>query len=241
MITSIVHNDTEAIENILKLHAKNKRIDLDPTYSKGNFYKNIQKPRFCFDINPQVPGIMKADVRKFPLKDSSVELIIFDPPFLSTTGPSLLKQNSSNKINKRFGVYPNETELFSMYRDALRELNRVCRPKGLLIFKCQDKVSSGKQYFSHCEIYNWAEERGWEAVDLFVLLAKNRIVADWQKKNQKNARKFHCFYWVFRSTKWKIKTTGKENEGVHLFHCNQGEYVGSCKYGDEDCPAFKKI
>lgn len=25
---------------------------------------------------------------------------------------------------------------------------------------------------------------------------------------------------------------------VHDGHCNQGEYEGSCKYGDEDCPAM---
>jgi tRNA G10 N-methylase Trm11 len=198
MITSIAHNDTEAIENILKLHSKNKKIDLDPTYSKGNFYKKIQKPKFCFDIEPQIPGVMKADVRKLPLDDNSVETIIFDPPFLATTGPSLLKQNTSNRINRRFGVYPNEVKLFEMYVDALKELYRVCKPGGILIFKCQDKVSSGKQYFSHCFIYNKAIEFGWLPIDLFILLAKHRIVADWQKKNQKHARKFHCFYFVFQ-------------------------------------------
>lgn len=24
----------------------------------------------------------------------------------------------------------------------------------------------------------------------------------------------------------------------HMSHCNQGEYEGTCKYGDEDCPAM---
>jgi hypothetical protein len=28
------------------------------------------------------------------------------------------------------------------------------------------------------------------------------------------------------------------DRAVHLSHCNQGEYLGSCKYGDDDCPAF---
>ena len=204
MITSIVHSDAEAIENILQLHAKGKKIDLDPTYSTGNFYKalhrNIWKPRLKFDISPQVPGVLKADVQELPLPDSSVEVIVFDPPFLATTGPSLRKKDSSNKINKRFGVYPNEVALFDMYGKALLELARVCRPKGILIFKCQDKVSSGKQYFSHCIIYEKAKKSGWEPIDLFVLIAKNRLVADWQKKNQKHARKFHCFYWVFQRT-----------------------------------------
>ena len=26
---------------------------------------------------------------------------------------------------------------------------------------------------------------------------------------------------------------------VHLSHCNQGEYLGSCKYGDDDCPTIR--
>ena len=31
-------------------------------------------------------------------------------------------------------------------------------------------------------------------------------------------------------------------KGVHLSHCNQGEYIGQCKYGDEaDCPAFEPV
>ena len=31
---------------------------------------------------------------------------------------------------------------------------------------------------------------------------------------------------------------GNDPTAVHLSHCNQDEYVGSCKYGDDDCPAL---
>ena len=41
--------------------------------------------------------------------------------------------------------------------------------------------------------------------DLFILLAKNRIVADWQVKNQKNARKYHSYFWVFEKSDKKIE------------------------------------
>ena len=41
--------------------------------------------------------------------------------------------------------------------------------------------------------------------DLFILLAKNRLVADWQPKNQKNARKFHSYFWVFQKCSKKIE------------------------------------
>jgi hypothetical protein len=198
LIKSVVHNDTEAIQAILDLHCKGQQIDLDATYSRGNFYKKgLPKPRFCSDIEPKEDGVIPADAMYLPFKDKSLGIIIFDPPFLATTGPSLKKDDDSNKLNKRFGVYPNETLLFDFYEKAIKEFYRVCKKKGILIFKCQDKVSSGIQYFSHCFIYNKAIEAGWYPKDLFVKLAEFRIVADWQKKNQKHARKHHCFYWVF--------------------------------------------
>jgi hypothetical protein len=30
------------------------------------------------------------------------------------------------------------------------------------------------------------------------------------------------------------------SEVVHLAHCNLGEYAGTCKYGDDDCPALTR-
>jgi len=201
MIKSISENQEEIIINILNLHSMNKKIDLDPTYSKGLFYKkNIPEPKHKFDINPQMPGVIKSCATNLPLEDESIPTIMFDPPFLATKGPSLKKENTSNKINKRFGVFPSELELHQFYDDAIREMYRVCDRGGILIFKCQDKVSSGKQYFSHCKIYEMARCAGWYPVDLFVLVAKNRLVADWQKKNQKHARKYHSYFWVFKKT-----------------------------------------
>ena len=44
---------------------------------------------------------------------------------------------------------------------------------------------------------NEAIKIGFYPKDLFILLAKSRLVADWQVKNQKNARKFHSYFWVF--------------------------------------------
>lgn len=129
---------------------------------------------------------------------------MFDPPFLATKGKSLNDNNDNNKINKRFGVYPTEVELHQFYIDSLKEIYRILKNNGIFIFKCQDKVSSGKQYFSHCFIKEKAVEIGFYPKDLFILLAKNRIVADWQVKNQKNARKYHSYFWVFEKSNKKI-------------------------------------
>jgi hypothetical protein len=122
---------------------------------------------------------------------------MFDPPFLATTGPSLKSTKKNNIINKRFTVFPNEQELHQYYVDTLKELYRITKPNGYVIFKCQDKVSSGKQYLSHCFIWNEVKDVGFYPKDLFILVAKNRIVANWQKK-QKHARKFHSYFFVFQ-------------------------------------------
>jgi hypothetical protein len=54
-------------------------------------------------------------------------------------------------------------------------------------------------------IINEAIKIGFYPKDLFILLAKNRIVADWQLKNQKNARKFHSYFIVFQKCNKIIK------------------------------------
>ena len=113
----------------------------------------------------------------------------------------------ADRINRRFGVYPDEKSLHQMYVDIIREAYRVLKPDGILIFKCQDKVSSGKQYLSHVFVINTAVETGFYPKDLFVLLARNRLVADWQTRNQQHSRKWHCYFVVFQKRDTKIKYT----------------------------------
>ena len=109
MIKTTSHSQEEIIASILKLHSANGCIDLDPTYSKGVFYKgSIKEPRYCFDIEPKFPHVGQACATKLPLPDNHVDTIMFDPPFLATQGPSLKESTNGNIINSRFGVYPTE-------------------------------------------------------------------------------------------------------------------------------------
>ena len=204
--TSIAETNDDAILAILSLHSKDKVIDIDVTYSKGNFYKNnIKPPKHKFDLYPQNDDTIQANAKDIPLPSCCVNTIMFDPPFLATTGKSLLVNDNSNKINKRFGVFPSETELHQFYIDAMVEQYRLLKDRGILIFKCQDKVSSSKQYLSHVFVINEASKIGFYCKDIVILLAKQRIVVDWQKKNQKHCRKYHSYFLVFEKSSTKVK------------------------------------
>ena len=206
LVKSISFDQGEIIRNILKLHVREGKIDCDPTFSTGAFYNGtgVEAPALRFDIRPQMDGVVQADARGLPLPEESLSCMILDPPFLATTGKSLT-EGCGNRINRRFGVYGREKELHRCYADMLREAHRVLKPDGILIFKCQDKVSSGKQYFTHVFVMDAAVEVGFYPKDLFILLAKNRLVADWQARNQKTARKFHCYFWVFQGKDRRIE------------------------------------
>lgn len=116
-VKSISYDQGQIIKDILKLHVKSGVIDCDPTYSLGNFYKNtgVDEPKYKFDILPQKEGVEFSDCRHLPLEDNSIECLMFDPPFLATTGKSLNNPDDNNIIAKRFGVYPSEPELHRFY------------------------------------------------------------------------------------------------------------------------------
>ena len=204
IIKTISFDEQEIIKWILKLHCKTQ-IELDPTYSKGNFYKgNFDEPKYKFDLYPQRSDVVEANAENLPLDKNSITTMIFDPPFLATKGQSLKIDDDSNKITKRFGNYPTEKELHKFYMNALKEFYRVLKKDGILIFKCQDKVSGGTQYFSHNFIINEANKLGFYCKDMFILLARHRIIADWQTRGQKNARKFHSYFLVFEKSNKKV-------------------------------------
>lgn len=205
VISSIGFDEQQIIRDILYLHGKGNYIDCDPTFSVGNFYKNgLPKPKYRFDKFPQTKDVIEATSDNLPLEDETCNIVMFDPPFVINGD---LKETGI--ITKRFTSFKHWNELRAMYCGSLKEINRILKNGGLLIFKCQDIVSSGKNHFSHCWIMNEAVWLGFYPKDLFLLLAKNRLN---DGREQQHARKYHSYFWVFEKTKCKVDYAGS-------FHC----------------------
>ena len=194
VISSIGYDEQEMIRDIIYLHSPIKKIDLDPCYSIGNFYKDgIKKPKYIFDKYPQTNDCIQAESHSLPVENESVETIMFDPPFVF----GIHGKAEENIMAKRFTIFKDFDELKNMYFNSLKEFYRILKKRGIVIFKCQDYTDS-KTTMTHCHVFNWAEQNGFYAKDVFILFSKNRIFNP--NVEQRHSRKFHSYYWVFQKT-----------------------------------------
>jgi hypothetical protein len=192
-VLSLSGDEKQIIRWILDLYNAGQPVDVDPCYSVGRFWEGLPKPKHKYDINPQAEGVEMANARDLPLPANSVTSVMFDPPFVVAPSPK------PGIIRDRFACYPTVKKLWEFYGEALREFHRILVTGGLLIFKCQDFVSGGKQHLSHIAVVNMAERAGFYCDDLFVLHRPNVLWSP-NMENQKHARKTHSYFLVFRKS-----------------------------------------
>lgn len=191
IVFSLSFDQDKILRDIMRLYTDGMPFDVDPTYSKGVFYKRIPQPRLKFDIDPQYPDVVKASADCLPLDDESVQSINFDPPFMFSNSVRNL-----GKIKGRFTSFASYSEMLNMYQGAMREFWRILKPEGIVVFKCQDAISQGINHFSHYEVEKFARDIGYNEIDLFVLGSKHVLISStW--KVQRHARKNMSFIFVF--------------------------------------------
>ena len=189
---SVYENDTEMLEAISQIFLKGKPFELDPTFSKGNFYKKFPEPKFKSDLVPQREDVVECDCRNLSyIQSGTIKSICFDPPFLFRPR----KAKNDDVICARFSYFKSFEELIKMYYESLKEFYRVLETRGYLIFKCQD-MTDGKFYDTHIEIIKMARAIGFSLRDIGLLVIKNKIIP--KAKKQNCLRKVHSYYLVFR-------------------------------------------
>jgi tRNA G10 N-methylase Trm11 len=186
---SVFDNEQELLQALIDLHLHGD-IELDPMYFKGNFYKNgINEPEYKFDINPQVLGVEQSDATDLPIADSSISRMILDPPFMFG-GHGKQAQFYSSRTHGMLSW----VQLQKLYVGIIKEAHRVLKPKGILIFKCQDYTDS-KTTMTHVLVHNWAHLQGFYPKDLAILVKPNKVYNG--NTTQRHLRKIHTYFWVF--------------------------------------------
>lgn len=217
-IKSVSTNQHEILWNIMQMHNNGEGFECDPTYSIGNFYGrhsfidgygekveiNIPQPKYKFDVFPQTDDTVKIEpLKPLPLEDNSVGSVVCDLPFVISCGPSMGNGNKkSNVISNRFSSFYPSSELYRTYFFWIKEISRVLKDNGICVFKNQPTISGGINHQIDAFSMIAAQECGMEIEDLWVLVAKNRIISG-KVKQQQHARKYHSYFHVFRKTKSK--------------------------------------
>jgi len=189
---SVFGKDEDILKALSDIHLKGGWYDLDCTYSKGVFYKNIQEPKLKSDLIPLYDDVIESNSNNLHfLENSNIKSLVFDPPFLFRNR----KSDNNDKISKRFSYFKSFEELLKMYESSLKEFKRVLQNGGYVFFKCQD-MTDGKFYCSHYEIIRMATNLGFELKDIAIKATTSKLQRD--AKQQNCVAKVHSYWLVFK-------------------------------------------
>lgn len=139
----------------------------DVTWGQGNFWRLVL-PHLNFylagsDIEPRGWCHLAADFRKLPYRDKSLDVVVFDPPYLPYAHASLDMQ----KRYRTALVNMSWARIMDLYEAGILEARRVLRDGGQLWVKGMNLVSGGKYRDSERRIQAMAEVAGFELRDRF--------------------------------------------------------------------------
>lgn len=210
IMSAHIDGNAEVFPQILELHVAEGSLIADVTWGNGVFWQNVPANKYRLLPTDIATG---TDCRKLSYADNSIDCVVLDPPYMEgfyrkspdnkagSGSHSAFAKNYSNgdEINEdsdNEGTKKWHAAVTDMYFKAGKEALRVLRKNGVLIVKCQDEVSAGKQWLTHVEIINKYEEFGFYTKDLFVVVRNNRPSVS-RLITQKHARKNHSYFLVF--------------------------------------------
>ena len=177
-----VAGNADVFPQILELHVPQGSIVADVTWGKGVFWQKVAKG--LYDIRATDIS-MEMDCRDLPYRDGEIDCVVLDPPYMEgfyrnhgsqkagVGSHSTFREHYSNG-DERPGRSKWHAAVTELYYEAGIEAYRVLKPNGVLIVKCQDEVSTNKQWLTHVEIINDYEAMGFYTKDLFVVVRSNR-------------------------------------------------------------------
>ena len=187
-IKSTSYDQTEILAWIMRLYNNRQPFDCDLTASKCIFWKSLPKPEYLFDLNPQIEGV-KLLSEAYKLKDNSLNSVVFDLPFIVSSG-------AMSKIKERFSHFETLEELYEANNKMLEHSYRLLKKQGVWVVKTMDICRGNKQVWISDYVIRKAEELGFELIDKFILLSNLRLFA--RTHQQRVARKYHSYFFVFR-------------------------------------------
>ncbi len=210
IMSAHLDGNAEVFPKILELHVPKGSLVADVTWGSGVFWQNVPPCKYNLLATDIATG---TDCRKLSYSNNSLDCVVLDPPYMEGFYRKSTEQKAASGTHSAFAeAYSNGNEInedaenkgtkkwhaavTDMYFKAGKEAFRVLKKDGVLIVKCQDEVSAGKQWLTHVEIINKYEQFGFYTKDLFIVVRNNRPSVS-RLITQKHARKNHSYFLVF--------------------------------------------
>jgi len=183
--------NADLIKQVAHLYAADPSLQIaDVTFGRGAFWKKTPHLNVTGSDLLTVPD-RPYDFRDLPYDDASFDIVVLDPPYLSSRGAHFTDERYRNAETTKGLLYE---DIRRLYRLGIIEAARVARCQ--VWVKCKDQVSGQRQRWLHHHILTDAEEIGLVGRDLFILDATSRV-PNGRWDIQHHARKPHSFLWVF--------------------------------------------
>lgn len=146
---------------------------LDPTFGRGKWWTKFRPVNLTTHDRYTLDGV---DFRALPHDADSFDVVAFDPPYVCPGG---IRSSTTKDLHDRFGMasgakekeadrdFRTPAELQDLIDAGLAECFRVVRPRGLVLVKCMDYVTSGKLWIGTHRTLCAALALGFECVDRF--------------------------------------------------------------------------
>jgi tRNA G10 N-methylase Trm11 len=178
---------------------------VDVTFGEGGFWTDYRPATLVVHDLYKVDGV---DFRDLPEPDRSVDVVVFDPPYIAQGGRE--SGGSIAAFRDRFGLDegPRSTaELRELARDGIAEAARVLKPSGRLLVKTMNYINGRAFVQGQRDVVTAAEEAGLVQVDEFVHVSGTGPPPP-GRKVQVHARRAHSFLCVFQARPvWQQRPT----------------------------------
>ena len=196
--TIVVVKDAEFLAWAIPFYLRREpQTILDATYGLGRFWTNSPLTPLVtgIDLIPRVPHVQKMDCTHTTFASGSFDVVTYDPPHLSDS----VSPHSSKIYLHAYGDAGRAEHAGVTFPAAFKEISRLLVPGGICVTKIADMVNRARAQWHHFQCAEAAREADLTWCDLLVKVRKSALMSKWS--HAYHARKYHCFWMVFRKGK----------------------------------------
>jgi DNA modification methylase len=183
------------IWNLLQRYTREGDLVVDPMCGSGttiDVAKDVGRKVKGFDISPYREDIMKADARKLPLADASVDFVFIDPPYSTH-----IKYSGDPQCIGELDA--NGPDYYPALKTVIAEINRVLKNRRYMALYVSDSYQKGKPFMPiGFEIFSLLREH-FKAIDIVAVTRYNKTLKkrNWHQEAVKGNYFLRGFNYLF--------------------------------------------